>query len=174
MDTIEARIHAFMEFIKVIIISCKGKCENAVKQICHTRIQLCNLPNGSNTRSGKQPSTTGIAAPEPIIVDILDLLDISTSWEKYLILDFFLGVIRPHGMYDETDATIGWKASEGRSMLRGRSPGSLIRSISSGAAAWGRLGASETRRLFAAFLAFLPAPVADADLRRSDGASGWG
>jgi hypothetical protein len=77
-------------------------------------------------------------------------------------------------MYDETDATIGWEASEGRSMLRGRSPGTLIRSISSGPAAWGRLGASETRRLFAPFLAFLPAPVTDADLRRGDWTSGWG
>lgn len=65
-------------------------------------------------RSGKQSRLTSIAAPKPIVVDVLNLRNLRPAWEHQFILDIVLGIPRPERMNDEANATVRWEAAQER------------------------------------------------------------
>lgn len=68
-------------------------------------------------RTRKQSRAPSIAAPEPVIVDILGLGDIRATRKDQFILDRVFRVPRPPGVDDEADAAVWWEAAEGQGVL---------------------------------------------------------
>lgn len=67
---------------------------------------LNNLPNNSNMRSRKKPRSACVAAPKPIIVDILRLGDIRTARKRQFIFDIVFRIPRPKRMNNQPNPTV--------------------------------------------------------------------
>lgn len=152
--------------------------------------------------SRKQPRDARVAAPEPIVVDILRLGDLRPPREHQFILHAVLWIPGPDGEDDEPDAAVGGEAAGG-----GWRFAAAAAAISLGGDDWGAWfgggvvvavvvavrgvagsvvmeeevgGSSRAGGFLASFGALFPTPVAFAELRgwncvgAGDGVVGWG
>lgn len=73
---------------------------------------LLHLSNNSHMRPRKQTRAPSVAAPEPVVVDILRLGDIRAARENQLIFDCVFRVPCPQGVDDEANAAVRREAAE--------------------------------------------------------------